>query len=68
MNAIEDEDFTNLHDQVNNVDESTDYESTEITVTYFASMLVQVIVMQTFGAFLSFFMILLPEINTTDSN
>ena len=71
MNVIEDEDLTNLHDQVNNVDETSDYESTVIvlvTVTFLASKLVQAIVKKAFKAFLSLFKIFMIEIQFKDSN
>ena len=71
MNVIEDEDLTNLHDQVNNVDETSDYESTVtvlVTVTFLASKLVQAIVKKAFKAFLSLFKIFMAEIKFNDSN
>ena len=71
MNVIEDEDLTNLHDQVNNVDETSDYESTVtvlVTVTFLASKLVQAIVKKAFKAFLSLFKIFMAEIKFKDSN
>ena len=71
MNVIEDEDLTNLHDQVNNVDETSDYESTVtvlVTVTFLASKLVQAIVKKAFKAFLSLFKIFMAEIKFRDSN
>ena len=71
MNVIEDEDLTNLHDQVNNVDETSDYESTVtvlVTVTFLASELVQAIVKKAFKVFLSLFKILMAEIKFKDSN
>ena len=69
MNVIEDEDLTNLHDQVNNVDETSDYESTVtvlVTVTFLASKLVQAIVKKAFKAFLSLFKIFMAEIKFKD--
>ena len=71
MNVIEDEDLTNLHDQVNNVDETSDYESTVtvlVTVTSLASKLVQAIVKKAFKAFLRLFKIFMAEIKFNDSN
>ena len=71
MNVIEDEDLTNLHDQVNNVDETSDYESTVtvlVTVTFLASKLVQAIVKKAFKAFLRLFKIFMAEIKFNDSN
>ena len=75
MNVIEVEDLTNLHDQVNNVDETSDYESTVtvlMTVTFLASKLVQAIVKKAFKAFFgkfqgtsrqSFYLFLLYKVN-----